>query len=107
MKQKDEFTSQVNTQSYIQSNGNSSTQWLRDNFWNLLISFVGIIIAWATMNNKISFLETRAQVNYDRIINLEGKIDSLPNRETLSLELAPMKADLQEIKADLKKHLQN
>jgi hypothetical protein len=88
------------------SENNIGAQWLRNNFWNLLVTLVGLIIAYATMNNKISSLEVRAQTNYDRIIKLEEAINQLPNKETLSLELAPMKADLQEIKKDLKEHLQ-
>lgn len=85
---------------------NLSTQWLKDNFWNLLISFTGIIIAWSTINNKVSYLEIRAQTNYEKIAQLEELLKNLPNTEMLRLELAPIKADLTEVKADVKKHLQ-
>lgn len=92
----------TNTQTFSQSNQNTGTNWLRDNFWNLLITFVTLIVAWATMSNKISYLETRAQNNFDNIEKIQDKIDSLPDTKTLQLELDPIKSDLSEVKKDLK-----
>lgn len=83
-----------------------SKQWLQDNFWNLLITFVTVIIAWTSMNNKISFLEIRAQSNYDRITNIEELLKKIPDREYLDLKIDPIYADLQEVKKDVKAHLQ-
>lgn len=81
--------------------------WLRDNLWNLVVTAVGIIIAFTTIQNRISYLEVRAQTNYDRITKLEVLIEKLPDKEELILQLDPIKSDVNEIKTDLKKHLLN
>jgi len=88
------------------NNTNGTSKWIRDNLWNLILTTIGIVVAFTVMQTKISFLEVRAQANYDRISKLEELINNLPDKETLNLELAPIKSDLTEIKIDLKKHLQ-
>ena len=104
MKQQNTYDTQTYTQE--KTNGNTSTQWLRDNFWNLLITFALVVGTFTVVRVQGEANARDIEDLKDSKSALEIKLDNLPDKETLRLELAPIKTDLQEVKTDLKKHLQ-
>ncbi len=85
---------------------NNSTTWLKNNFWNLLITFVSIVVAFVSLQNRVSANEKDIQAIQARLDTIEKVLTTLPTKEFMDLKLNPIQQDLTEVKLDVKKHLQ-
>jgi chaperonin cofactor prefoldin len=79
--------------------------WLKNNWWNLLLTIVGIVIAFTVLQGKVASIE--AQVNV-----LEKKVATYPSQEYFDLRFKTieqgqqdLKQQITEVKSDLKQHL--
>ena len=81
------------------NNFNGYSRWLRDNLWNLIITFAGIIFAYAAIQTRISIVEARTE-------QVEKKLAEYPSQEYFDLKFKTIEVNLEEVKVDVKKHLQ-
>ncbi|MCL5018878.1 MAG: hypothetical protein M1426_00140 [Patescibacteria group bacterium] len=78
---------------------NGVAGWLKDNLWNLIITFVAIIIAFVTMQARITAVELKEE-------QLSKKVAEYPSQDFFNLKFQTIESNLNEIKQDLKEHLQ-
>ena len=42
-------------------NNNLARKWLQDNSWNLIITAVGLVVAWTLLNSRVGALENKLE----------------------------------------------
>ena len=76
--------------------------WLKSNAWTLVVTLVGISIAWATMSaqvNAISSDHERLESRLDKIDDAILRITVLEERDkSIGEDLVEIKADVKDIK---------
>jgi len=80
------------------NNGNGYSKWLKDNLWNLIITFASIIFAYAAMQTRMSIIEAKSEV-------MEKKLAEYPSQEYFDLKFKIIESQLEEVKLDVKQHL--
>jgi hypothetical protein len=72
--------------------------WVRNNLWNLIVTTVLIVIAFVTVQAKVTALELKTA-------DLEIKIAQYPSQDYFDLKFKTIESQLLEVKQDLKAHL--
>ena len=85
------------------NNNSKSVNWLRDNFWNLFITFVSIIVAFVSLQGRVTANEKDIKTIQIRMDKIEVLLENLPTKEYLDLKIDPIQKDLLEVKLDVKK----
>ena len=80
------------------NNLNGYSRWLRDNLWNLIITFATVILAYATMATRVAIIEAKAEI-------LEEKVTTYPSQDYFEEKFRNTDQKLEELKNDLKEHL--
>jgi hypothetical protein len=73
--------------------------WLKSNLWNLIITGVALVIAFVTIQGRVSALEIKTD-------NLQTKINQYPSQDYFDLRFTTLESGQNEIRLDLKKHLE-
>lgn len=79
-------------------------EWVKENFWNLLVTLVAISMGWAVLSARITAVEVKAEESkveiekYSQLVERVVKLEE--NRLNVQSDIAEIKEDLK----DLKKH---
>jgi hypothetical protein len=81
-------------------------EFLKKNFWNLIVTFAGIMVAWSTLKIKLDTTTTLAQENKQAIVQYSTLVERIikleENRNVVTSDLSEIKSDMK----DLKKHFE-
>lgn len=79
---------------------------LKQNFWNLIITFAAIIISWATLSNKLEATATLARENKKAIVQYSNLVERIivleEARKNSDTDISEIKTDIK----DIKKHFE-
>lgn len=77
-------------------------EWLKDNFWNLLVTLVAISMGWAVLNARLSAVEVKAQEAKEEInkysLLVERIVKLEENRQSVTSDIKDIKDDLRDLK---------
>lgn len=77
---------------------------LKQNFWNFVVTLVGISMGWAMLNSRLTTVEAQAQENKQQIVVYSQLVERVvrleENRAVVAGDIKEIKDDLK----DLKKH---
>jgi hypothetical protein len=66
--------------------------WLKQNSWNLLITFMGIVVAWTLFNARLNAVE--------------AKMNEFPSYDYFELKFKVIDTAINEVKTQLKEHME-
>lgn len=77
-------------------------EWIKENFWNLLVTLVAISMGWAVLSARITAVEVKAEESkveiekYSQLVERVVKLEE--NRLNVQSDIAEIKEDLKDLK---------
>ena len=76
--------------------------WIKKNFWNLLVTLVLISMGWAVFDARLTAVEIKAQESKEEINKYSQLVERIvkleENRQSVNSDISDIKADLRDLK---------